>query len=876
MALPGERLSQRGRQPDRGRPRGGRGVHARRPRRGRGAGPTADVADGRSRRGSTADEAAPPSPSRRSWTRPWPRPRRGVARGRGQRRGRPRASADAGPSTSTPDDGRGRRGRSRTRRRRRGPRTTPFGSVWDSQLGTPPPPVASLAPLGDDDEDFDEPEIPEYLIAEQRRGAIAAVARGGGRSWRPRGGRSAYQSAIDRERYGRGGGGGDQPLPRRQRPDRRARISGAAVVGYDRVATTRPRVRRPRRDPASTEPWSEVPPELEAMLRAQVGAASRRRRRPTSHAPVDEAEADRRLGTERRRDRPPPRRRAPKRRTTRKAAPATATDAATRRHREAAADRRRSAATTTRKAAAAGREPDGDRRPPRPMPPGRGTRAKATGDGRKTAAATADDAAMPRATGQAAPKRRDAPARRRRPDRDRLTDAVDGARTRGHPAALAAVGAMIRGGRRTRSCSSVRPASARRRSRSTSRLACCARPRTPAARPCGACRACRLVASRRPPGRASPRARRPGSPGRHRWSRAQGPRHPRPRRRTGAAAGRGRRPRGDHRVRPPHERGRPGRPAQDPRGAAGRRHDRPLRRCRGAAAADHPVALRADPPRAGRGPRHRGDPRRARASPTPPLAARLARIAGGRPGIALAWARAAGRAARPRRARSGRCSTCSIARPAERLAGDPGTGRPGVAALAGIGDGRRSAPAANRRSPPAGRGRGRARARSSGVDRDRGSGRRRHDRRRRRREADDAGPTQGPRVRAPTRGGGPRSGCGPTSPATSPCASADWTGPSATSVLLDETQAARGRASSRRPSPPSSTARSGRACCSPATCRRNWSSTTSPSPGRAPPRSVARRRDRPRLEPARRHRPWPRPGRRLPLLRPARARWSSS
>ena len=54
----------------------------------------------------------------------------------------------------------------------RGPRTTPFGSVWDSQLGTSAAPAAAnLSPLSDDDEDFDEPEIPEYLIAEQRRGA---------------------------------------------------------------------------------------------------------------------------------------------------------------------------------------------------------------------------------------------------------------------------------------------------------------------------------------------------------------------------------------------------------------------------------------------------------------------------------------------------------------------------------------------------------------------------------------------------------------------------------------------------------------------------------------------------------------------------------
>ena len=60
----------------------------------------------------------------------------------------------------------------------RGPRPTPFGSVWDSQIGTPVAPApGGLAPLADDD-DLDEPEIPEYLIAEQRRGQGARTGRG--------------------------------------------------------------------------------------------------------------------------------------------------------------------------------------------------------------------------------------------------------------------------------------------------------------------------------------------------------------------------------------------------------------------------------------------------------------------------------------------------------------------------------------------------------------------------------------------------------------------------------------------------------------------------------------------------------------------------
>jgi uncharacterized LabA/DUF88 family protein len=142
----------------------------------------------------------------------------------------------------------------------RAPRPTPFGSVWDSQLGTPPPARATTPAPIDDDEDFDEPEIPEYLIAEQRRSGRGQG--GGGRG--ARGGRSAYQSAIDRERYGRGSGGGINRYPD---------VSGRTRQAPPREE--RPRPRGPERVPAPTgrtsdEPWSDVPPELEAMLRAQV------------------------------------------------------------------------------------------------------------------------------------------------------------------------------------------------------------------------------------------------------------------------------------------------------------------------------------------------------------------------------------------------------------------------------------------------------------------------------------------------------------------------------------------------------------------------------------------------------------------------------
>ena len=83
---------------------------------------------------------------------------------------------------------------------------TPFGSVWDSQLGTSTPAPGNLSPLADEEFD-DEPEIPEYLIAERNRG------RGGRGRGGARGGRAAYQSAIARERYGRGGSGGINRYP---------------------------------------------------------------------------------------------------------------------------------------------------------------------------------------------------------------------------------------------------------------------------------------------------------------------------------------------------------------------------------------------------------------------------------------------------------------------------------------------------------------------------------------------------------------------------------------------------------------------------------------------------------------------------------------
>ncbi|HZC32312.1 MAG TPA: NYN domain-containing protein, partial [Candidatus Bathyarchaeia archaeon] len=240
----------------------------------------------------------------------------------------------------------------------RAPRPTPFGSVWDSQLGTAAPASRSLEPFSD--EDLDEPEIPEYLIAEQRRGPGGSRQGGGGRG--PRGGRAAYQSAMERERFGRGGGGGINRYPdvsgrgaTRTGPPREDRS-----FGRDRGRDERP---RPAPGRSSSEPWSEVPPELEALLRAQVAQKPPARSGP----PPDRASADRGSADRATSDAPVTdvtevsaadvtEAAAPKRRTTRKESPTAAAAGATAGAADATAPKRR----TTRKSSASADAPVGD------------------------------------------------------------------------------------------------------------------------------------------------------------------------------------------------------------------------------------------------------------------------------------------------------------------------------------------------------------------------------------------------------------------------------------------------------------------------------------------------------------------------------------
>ncbi|MES2210631.1 MAG: NYN domain-containing protein [Chloroflexota bacterium] len=231
-----------------------------------------------------------------------------------------------------------------------------FGSVWDSQIGMPSPSAGSGPII--DDEDLDEPPIPEYLIAERRQRDGRGGAPGGRGAGR--GVRSGYASAVDRERYGggrsapSGGSGGSsrygQPAPRGGNRE------------PDRFRGDRPAARPVARVGNADEPWSEVPPELEAMLRAQLG--SRPAPRPAARVAPEGAEAAAAVT-------PAAEAPAPKRRSTRKpaveaaptAAPEATAPAAT--GGEEAPRRRATRKPVTVAAAAAAEAPEADAAPKR-------------------------------------------------------------------------------------------------------------------------------------------------------------------------------------------------------------------------------------------------------------------------------------------------------------------------------------------------------------------------------------------------------------------------------------------------------------------------------------------------------------------------------
>jgi len=135
--------------------------------------------------GETADVEGPDDAEGEAGRR---RRRRRGGRGRGRGRGRDGepTTAEGGAADGDLDED---EAEDEVAPAPRGPRTTPFGSVWDSQLGTPAA-RGPVAPLGDD-EDFEEPEIPEYLIAERNRSRSGQGGRGGG----PVGGRGGRRGA---------------------------------------------------------------------------------------------------------------------------------------------------------------------------------------------------------------------------------------------------------------------------------------------------------------------------------------------------------------------------------------------------------------------------------------------------------------------------------------------------------------------------------------------------------------------------------------------------------------------------------------------------------------------------------------------------------
>ncbi|HWH23583.1 MAG TPA: NYN domain-containing protein [Candidatus Limnocylindria bacterium] len=146
-----------------------------------------------------------------------------------------------------------------------------FGSVWDSQLGVPTASLGVSTELDEEDEELDEPEIPEYLLAERRQRSQRGRP-GGGRT------RAGYQAALDRERFGRSGtptGGFGAGRTERQRPERsdRGRGRGQPRPGrQERPAREARHQPRPEQHqlPGSGDPWSEVPAELEELLRAEL------------------------------------------------------------------------------------------------------------------------------------------------------------------------------------------------------------------------------------------------------------------------------------------------------------------------------------------------------------------------------------------------------------------------------------------------------------------------------------------------------------------------------------------------------------------------------------------------------------------------------
>jgi uncharacterized LabA/DUF88 family protein len=222
------------------------------------------------------------------------RRRRRGGRGRGRGRGREGLPVEEGQLAAARDE---RAVDNDADEDEPAPRTTrrsasTFGSVWDSQIGAP---ASTRRPIVEDDEDLDEPAIPEYLLTERRQ---RDGNRGRGGVGRGRGG--AYAAALDRERFGGGRGSTPsrfaEPAPRREgsfgRPDRDRGGRDDRDRGGNRDRQAFRQVPRPAPRGSGDEPWSEVPPEIEAMLRAQMGSRGSEPVRPASSEPARSGPAD--------------------------------------------------------------------------------------------------------------------------------------------------------------------------------------------------------------------------------------------------------------------------------------------------------------------------------------------------------------------------------------------------------------------------------------------------------------------------------------------------------------------------------------------------------------------------------------------------------
>jgi len=195
------------------------------------------------------------------------------------------------------------------------PQHSTFGSVWDTQLGVPSAPMTAT-PLTEDEEDLDEPEIPEYLLAERRQQQQRNRGGRGGGGGLNRGGRGggAYRTALDRERFGRsgvssfGGGGAaagnigsnmsrppDRQRGRDQRPQAPNRQGRPPLREAAPQQAPRPPQQAPRppqqadRPSQEAEPWSEVPAEVQALLRAELARRSSRPAVPSEPRAPSEA-----------------------------------------------------------------------------------------------------------------------------------------------------------------------------------------------------------------------------------------------------------------------------------------------------------------------------------------------------------------------------------------------------------------------------------------------------------------------------------------------------------------------------------------------------------------------------------------------------------